>query len=84
MRQPDLSFLVQRQESLGDDAPLPLFPQEPSFAPPEAVAAAAHLPQDDPLATLIAALSKYQAAPEAQTPVLNYSHQREHGAAERV
>ena len=73
MRQPDLSFLVQRQESLGDDAPLPLLPQEPSFAPLEAVEAAAQLPQDDPLAILIAELRNYQAELEVQNQVLNYS-----------
>ena len=83
MRQPDLSFLVQRQESLGDDAPLPLLPQEPSFAPLEAVEAAAQLPQDDPLAILIAELRNYQAELEVQNQVLNYSQAVAESASER-
>ena len=83
MRQPDLSFLVQRQESLGDDAPLPLLPQEPSFAPLEAVEAAAQLPQDDPLAILIAELRNYQAELEVQNQVLNNSQAVAESASER-
>ncbi len=83
MRQPDLSFLVQRQESLGDGAPLPLLPQEPSFAPLEAVEAAAQLPQDDPLAILIAELRNYQAELEVQNQVLNYSQAVAESASER-
>ena len=83
MRQPAVAFLVQRQESLGDDAPLPLLPQGPSFAPLEAVEAPAQLPQDDPLAILIAELRNYQAELEVQNQVLNYSQAVAESASER-
>lgn len=84
MRQPDLSFLVHRQEGLDDAASSPpQLPEEPSLASLEAVEAAAQLPQDDPLAILIAELRNYQAELEVQNQVLNYSQAVAESASER-
>ncbi|VUZ28917.1 Adaptive-response sensory-kinase SasA, partial [uncultured Comamonas sp.] len=80
MRQPDLSFLVHRQQLPDGDAP---FQVDATLPPLDALESAANLPQDDPLATLIAELRNYQAELEVQNQVLNYSQAVAESASER-
>ena len=82
MSRPDLSFLITRE-----DAPsLPELPTDlevaplgplPSFALPQ------DLPEDDPLAALIAELRNYQNELEIQNKVLDYSQAVAESASER-
>lgn len=90
MSQPDLSFLVQREQSApaaadapapSDPAPLPPLPELPADL--EAQLLAASRPLDDPLALLIEELRNYQAELEVQNQVLNYSQAVAESASER-
>ncbi|MBV2162781.1 MAG: response regulator [Comamonas sp.] len=80
MRQPDLSFLVHRQQLPDGDAS---FQADAALPPLDVLESAANLPQDDPLATLIAELRNYQAELEVQNQVLNYSQAVAESASER-
>ena len=80
MRKPDLSFLVERQQLPDDGTP---FATDAALPPLDALENAANLPQDDPLATLIAELRNYQAELEVQNQVLNYSQAVAESASER-
>lgn len=89
MSQPDLSFLVQREQPApAADQPAPpppnlLLPLPELPADLESQLLAASPAQDDPLAALIEELRNYQAELEVQNQVLNYSQAVAESASER-
>ena len=82
MSRPDLSFLISREDAPNAPVHLPELDAEPlgplpSFELPQ------ELPDDDPLAGLIAELRNYQNELEIQNKVLDYSQAVAESASER-